>query len=183
MTAALWHRLPAHFEEQLEVLVTRVDEFHFDDGYVDVARAADALEARGLRGVFFIVPGWLNRSGITTRSRIRELADRGHEIGNHTWSHPNMRRLTGRRQRAEIASARDRLADIVGAAPERLAWPYGLHNVSGDRAAAAEGYEGGRGIEAGEIFAPRQLTAEQIKRIPKREIRGEFKPPAEDLDE
>lgn len=183
--AALWHRLPAHFPEQLEVLLSRVDELHFDDGYVDVVRAADELEARGRRGVFFIVPGWLRRSGVTTPSRVRELAERGHEIGNHTWSHLDVRQLASAAQRAQIARARDRLADITGTAPSRLAWPFGLHNVSADRVAADLGYDAPRGIERGEIFAPRQLTAEQIKRIPKREIRGEAPPPPadEDLDE
>lgn len=179
MTAALWHRLPAHFPEQLAVLATRVDEFHFDDGYVDVARAADELEARGLRGVFFVVPGWFGRSGITTAPRIRQLAAHGHVIGNHTWSHPDLRKLASAAQRAQIARARDRLEQILGQPVSRLAWPYGLHTPALDRIATELGHPAPRGIEPGEIFAPRQKTAEQIKRIPKRE----FSAPSADLDE
>jgi peptidoglycan/xylan/chitin deacetylase (PgdA/CDA1 family) len=180
MIAALWHRLPAQFEEQLEVLRDRVDELHFDDGYVDVVRAADELERRDLRGVFFIVPGWLRRSGITTERRVRELANRGHEIGNHTWSHPDLRGLASAAQRAQIARARERLADVVGTPPARLAWPFGLHDAQADRIAAELGYDNPRGITPAEIFAPRLRTAEQLKRIPRRAFAGAE---LEDLEE
>jgi peptidoglycan/xylan/chitin deacetylase (PgdA/CDA1 family) len=183
VTAALWHRLPANFEEQLEVLAPRVAELHFDDGYVDVVRAAEALEARGRRGVFFVVPGWLNRSGVTTARRIAELVRRGHEIGNHTWSHPDLRRLSLPAQRLELVRARDRLAEITGSVPRRLAWPFGLHDGRSDAIAAELGYESPRGITSAEIFAPRLKTAAQLKRIPRRVFAGEADVDDEDLDE
>ncbi len=183
MTAALWHRLPANFEEQLEVLAPRVAELHFDDGYVDVVRAADALEERGLRGVFFVVPGWLNRSGVTTARRIAELVRRGHEVGNHTWSHPDIRKLPRPGQWRELVRARDRLADITGSTPARLAWPFGLHDGRSDAIAAELGYSAPRGITPREIFAPRLQTGAQLKRIPRRVFAGEPADVDEDVDE
>lgn len=179
--AALWHRLPVYFDEQLEVLVRRVDELHFDDGYDDVRRAADALEARDRRGVFFIVPTWLRRPGHTTRLRVAELHRRGHEIGNHTWSHRDMRKIGEGLQRLEIERARDWLEDVTGAPVRRLAWPFGLHNASVDAIAAELGYATPRGIDPVEIFAPRSLTGPQLKRIPLATFAGH--PPAEEDDE
>lgn len=179
--AALWHRLPPYFDEQLEVLVRRVDEFHFDDGYEDVRRAADALEALDRRGVFFIVPTWLRRPTHTTKLRVRQLHQRGHEIGNHTWSHRDVRRMPPELLRYELIRARDWLEDVIGAPVTRLAWPFGLHNRASDAIAADVGYPAPRGIEPSEIFAPRSLTGAQIKRVPLATFDG--RPPAGEDDE
>lgn len=36
---------------------------------------------------------------------VKEIADQGHTIGTHTWSHANLRRLSGEQARAQIESA------------------------------------------------------------------------------
>lgn len=176
--AALWHRLPVYFDEQLEILVRRVDELHFDDGYDDVVRAAAALEARDRRGVFFIVPTWLRRPSMTTKLRVRQLADRGHVIGNHTWSHPDVRKLGSALVRIQLERARDWLQDATGQPIDRLAWPYGLHDDRADAIAAELGYAAPRGIQPTEVFAPRALTGAQLKRIPLATFAGH--PPADE---
>jgi peptidoglycan/xylan/chitin deacetylase (PgdA/CDA1 family) len=44
----------------------------------------------------------------------RLVTDHGHEIGNHTWSHPNLAHLDEPALRAEIERCRDRLAALTG---------------------------------------------------------------------
>lgn len=43
-----------------------------------------SLEAAGGRATVFVHPFWAIRSGVDLEPRIRELLDRGHEIGQHT---------------------------------------------------------------------------------------------------
>jgi peptidoglycan/xylan/chitin deacetylase (PgdA/CDA1 family) len=44
----------------------------------------------------------------------RLVTDHGHELGNHTWSHPDLARLDEPALRAEIERCRDRLAALTG---------------------------------------------------------------------
>jgi peptidoglycan/xylan/chitin deacetylase (PgdA/CDA1 family) len=42
------------------------------------------------------------------------VGDLGHELGNHTWSHQTMSRLSVAAQRTEIERCRDRIAELTG---------------------------------------------------------------------
>lgn len=64
--------------------------FTYDDGYSNTYAASD-LEEFGLRGTFYI-------TGEFAKNAIpfwRAVAGRGHELGNHTWSHPHEKLPTG----------------------------------------------------------------------------------------
>jgi peptidoglycan/xylan/chitin deacetylase (PgdA/CDA1 family) len=143
---ALWHRLPDHFEQQLAAIAGLVSAYHFDDGHDDVRRAADALERLELRGVFFVISGCIGDAGFATASQLRDLLDRGHEIGNHTRTHPWMTQIRPPARRIEIASAQAELADITGGPPRRFAWPHGAHDAACDRLAAQFRFEEVRDI-------------------------------------
>lgn len=45
---------------------------------------------------------------------VRTVTGLGHELGNHTWSHRTMSRLSETEQRAEIERCRDRIAALTG---------------------------------------------------------------------
>jgi peptidoglycan/xylan/chitin deacetylase (PgdA/CDA1 family) len=137
---ALWHRLPVNFEEQLRVIGTRASAYHFDDGHDDVLRAADGLEGMGLRGVFFVITGRVGQPGSVSVEQLRELVERGHEVGNHTRTHPVMPRLPADRQRIEIATAQVDLAGYLGLRPRRFAWPHGEHDAISDDVAGRFGF-------------------------------------------
>ena len=137
---ALWHRLPATFERQLHAIGHRAEAYHFDDGYDDVLRAADGLEQLGLQGVFFIIGSRIGKPGHASRAMLRELAARGHEVGNHTHTHRSMPGLPADDVRRDIEAAQLVLADIVGTRPQRLAWPHGHHDPVTDAVAAEFGF-------------------------------------------
>lgn len=68
-------------------------------------------------------------------ARVRSWARAGHEIGNHTWSHPlNLGALPRVRIREEIRRAHDRIAECAGAPPRGFVAP----NWSLSRAVIAE---------------------------------------------
>lgn len=90
-----------------------------------VPRYLDALDEVGARATFFMI----GRDGkrAEDRAALRSIAERGHEIGNHSYTHPyNFRHLPRPRKEAEIQQGDDAIADIIG---ER---PVGFRTPSGD---------------------------------------------------
>lgn len=105
----------------------------FDDAresQLDVA--VPLLEAHGLRATFYVLPGWMRRRSDDWRA----VAERGHEIGNHTSTHPcsanfpfsgrnALEDYTLERIEAEMARASARIESRVGVCPDTFAYPCG----------------------------------------------------------
>lgn len=100
----------------------------FDDGYRSQYDAANALEDRGMRGVFYVSAGLLNGSfeGIPTMSaaQVQELHVRGHEIGGHTYNHTDISTLSAAQVQQTIAQNQAALNEM-GIRPVSFAYPYG----------------------------------------------------------
>jgi peptidoglycan/xylan/chitin deacetylase (PgdA/CDA1 family) len=125
-----------------------------DDGYKAGARGADLFEARGFKGAFFINPAALAKGRRAARSAfldaegVRALERRGHDIGSHTRSHPNLGKpLAGQTPQAyrawvadELRGSREDLQAILGHPVTDLAWPFGAYNNALVAAAQAAGY-------------------------------------------
>jgi len=61
----------------------------FDDGGIAAHTwIAEALERRGWRGHFFVTAGRIGSATFLSADQIRDLRDRGHVIGTHSYSHP-----------------------------------------------------------------------------------------------
>ena len=138
-------RIQAHLMRRfapktLHVTTTRpVISFTFDDvPDSTLFYGATILEKYGLRGTFYIA-GRLAGTLETTRQLINEngiaeLAERGHEIGCHTYSHPNIARLNGTQLQSEIDQNRSFLSRILGkrwsATGSQLNFAYPYNAVS-----------------------------------------------------
>lgn len=117
----LFSRLPA--AEGADVWLT------IDDGPdpEDTPRLLDLLDAHGAKATFFVI----GRKARQHPDLIREMVRRGHEIGNHTQTHPSgvFWAFGPRAQEVEVAECS---AAIRAAAPDaRLRWfraPAGLRN-------------------------------------------------------
>lgn len=73
-------------------------------------RLLELMARTGTRGTFFIL-GPLVQSHATA---VKRIADGGHEIGCHGWSHDLLYDMTPERFAEETTEARDRIADLVG---------------------------------------------------------------------
>lgn len=109
-------------------LTRPVVTFSFDDIPASAAHeGAAVLEARGVRGVFYVCAGLYGRDGHMGRfadaAEIRRLAERGHEIGGHTFDHIDCRRAAPAALAADL-DANDRALAAFGPAPH-FAFPYG----------------------------------------------------------
>jgi cellulose synthase/poly-beta-1,6-N-acetylglucosamine synthase-like glycosyltransferase/peptidoglycan/xylan/chitin deacetylase (PgdA/CDA1 family)/spore germination protein YaaH len=72
----------------------------FDDGPDArwTPQILDTLRSRGVKASFFVVG-----QNVDTHQRLlHRIYDEGHEIGNHTYTHPNLALVTERRSRYEI---------------------------------------------------------------------------------
>src|SRR2546423_14599524 len=89
----------------------------FDDGGSSALPIADCLEQRGWRGHFLIQTGMIDRRCFVTRTNVRELHERGHVVGAHSHTHPDVfRALSPDAMLSEWTTSRHCLAQIVGAA-------------------------------------------------------------------
>ncbi len=86
-----------------------------DDGGVSAMRAAEALEARGLVGRFFITANYIGARGFVTDRDVRDLTSRGHIVGSHSCSHPlRMARCSWSQLLDEWTRSCDILGEILG---------------------------------------------------------------------
>jgi peptidoglycan/xylan/chitin deacetylase (PgdA/CDA1 family) len=88
----------------------------FDDGGASAATlAAEMLEWHGWRGHFLVTAGRIGTAGFLDASQIRDLHQRGHVIGSHSYSHAmRMSRCSEAELREEWSRSVSVLSEIVG---------------------------------------------------------------------
>ncbi|GAB3534696.1 hypothetical protein GCM10027443_22190 [Pontibacter brevis] len=101
----------------------------FDDTNLDqYTEAAPVLEKYGFRGMFFVMTVSLGRPRYMSREQVKELADRGHGIGSHTWDHQNVKKLKGEDWVTQVEKPSKVLEEITGKPVTYFAYPFGLWN-------------------------------------------------------
>ena len=102
---------------------TRSLALTFDDGPNDpwTLRLLDVLDRHGVKASFFLIGQFVAEKP----EIVRQIAARGHEIGNHTWSHPNLLFASGGEVRRQLGDAREALFDTVGAHSNLFRPPFG----------------------------------------------------------
>ncbi|MFI6734839.1 polysaccharide deacetylase family protein [Nonomuraea sp. NPDC050451] len=99
----------------------------FDDGpgpYTDTLLAY--LAAYHAHATFFVVGG-----NVVTYPRVlRRTVAAGHEIGNHTWSHPDLTRLPPARVRSQLGRTDQAIRAVTGVVPRLVRPPYGALNAT-----------------------------------------------------
>jgi len=95
----------------------------FDDGPhpVHTPRLLDILAKHNVKATFYVVGSRVQQYPNIVRRMVAE----GHEIGNHTWSHPNLTKLSPAAVRSELDRSRDAIAAIAGVKPRTMRPPYG----------------------------------------------------------
>ena len=97
----------------------------FDDGPdpFSTPRVLDVLERYGARGTFFIV----GKRAARNPELIKRIADAGHVVCNHSWSHVSQPTVSGRERRKEIRAC----AKALGKYGQRIFRPpYGRQSVA-----------------------------------------------------
>lgn len=114
----------------------------FDDGCeTDLTLAAPLLEEAGMKATFYVVSGHVGRRGFVSKSQLRELAERGFEVGSHSVTHSLLTDLAPERVRAELADSKDALEELTGRRVAHFSCPGGRWSPLVARLAAELGYE------------------------------------------
>ena len=132
----------------------------FDDAFTSVENALPVLERLRVPATVFACPGFAREgrpldvpelaesarnypSELATMDwdALRDLADRGIEIGSHTVSHAHLPLLTETEIRSELTESRDEIETNIGRPCRFLAYPYGEHDARCRAEAARAGYE------------------------------------------
>ena len=93
----------------------------FDDGTLNPAngkRIIDALNQNGFHATFFYVTDW-----IKSTENVKYAFKSGHEVANHTVSHPYLTKLSATEVRREYDQAAAKLKEIIGTEPSKLLRP------------------------------------------------------------
>jgi peptidoglycan-N-acetylglucosamine deacetylase len=95
----------------------------FDDGPSPetTPRLLDILKQRNIKATFFMIGQNAERNPEIVK---RILAD-GHEIGNHSWTHPQLAKLPDDRVTEEITKTQNAITNASGYTPKLLRPPYG----------------------------------------------------------
>ena len=95
----------------------------FDDGPSEATPyVLEVLDLFRVRATFFQCGKNVERlPGIA-----RQVHEQGHEIGNHTWSHPRLIRCSAAHIRQEIGATQRAILDAAGVEPRLFRAPYGM---------------------------------------------------------
>jgi peptidoglycan/xylan/chitin deacetylase (PgdA/CDA1 family) len=95
----------------------------FDDGPSAklTPKLLDLLAAHQIKATFFV----LGENVAQNPEIVARAAREGHEIANHTWSHPNFGKMSDEGIRRELQKTDDIIRSTTGARPTLLRPPYG----------------------------------------------------------
>ncbi|MGC0335940.1 polysaccharide deacetylase family protein [Streptomyces sp. SLBN-8D4] len=98
----------------------------FDDGPDPryTPHILDTLAEYDVRAMFFVC----GEMAVDNQDLLARMADEGHVVGNHTWSHPLLTRLSRSRIRSEMERTSDVIEDAYGERPAWFRAPYGAWN-------------------------------------------------------
>jgi peptidoglycan/xylan/chitin deacetylase (PgdA/CDA1 family) len=95
----------------------------FDDGpsSANTPRLLEILKQRNIKATFFLI----GQNVASNPDIVRRILADGHEIGNHSWTHPQLSKLSDDRVTAEINKTQDAIKEASGFTPTLLRPPYG----------------------------------------------------------
>jgi peptidoglycan/xylan/chitin deacetylase (PgdA/CDA1 family) len=99
-------------------------------------RVAAELEARHVPATIFVGGGWAEEEPAALRALA---ADPLFEIGNHTFTHPHLLRLSDGAIRDELLRTQTEIAAVTGRVPALFRPPYGEYDARVARVAASLG--------------------------------------------
>lgn len=95
----------------------------FDDGPhpQNTPRLLDMLRARNVKATFYVI----GRNVSTHPGVVRRTVAEGHEIGNHSHTHPLLSKLSDSELRREMQRCQDAIVAAAGVRPRTMRPPYG----------------------------------------------------------
>lgn len=99
----------------------------FDDGPdpIVTSQILDLLDKYNAKATFFMLGSRVQYYP----SLVRDVYESGHEVGNHTWNHPVLTKLSSREVLEEYNATQDAITDALGVGATIFRPPYGATNA------------------------------------------------------
>lgn len=111
--------LPIYYVDTKEKTIALTFDCAWGDS--DIPRILETLKVEEVKASFFLVGKWAEKYPDT----VRMIAQAGHDIGNHGYSHLKMSRLDGSKIESEISLCSQKLEEITGRKVDLFRPPYG----------------------------------------------------------
>lgn len=84
----------------------------------------DTLDKYNVKSTFFLVGFWVDKYP----EHVKQIYDRGHDVGNHSSNHPYMSKLSEEQMTQELNKTGEKIKSITGEKPILFRPPFGDYN-------------------------------------------------------
>lgn len=103
----------------------------------DIDRILDTLSKYKIKVTFFVVGDWVDKYP----EALKKISDAGHEIANHSDTHPHVNNLSLEKNQEQIKKCADKIEKITGKRSNLYRGPYGEYNDIVIKAAEQENHK------------------------------------------
>ena len=132
----------ANLERKLPIYCVQTDESKVSVSF-DAAWGADdtdellrILKENNVKATFFLCGYWVEKYP----DEVKKIAEAGHDLGNHSATHPHMSQLTAEQITDELQKCHQNVKDLTGIEMDLFRPPFGEYDNEVIETAAANGY-------------------------------------------
>ena len=117
--------------------------FTFDINWAEEEHLDEILQVLkkyDVKGTFFIMGGWINYTD-DNKEKLKNIYNDGHEIGNHSYIHPNFVNITEERMNDELQKTEDIIYETIGCNTKLFRFPSGSYNEKALNYVLSKGYK------------------------------------------
>ena len=96
----------------------------------------DILDKYNVKTTFFLVGDWVEKYP----ESVKEISKRGHDVGNHSNTHPHMTQMSVDDMNTQIQTCNEKIKALTGKCPTLFRAPYGDYNNTLIESANTLGY-------------------------------------------
>ena len=105
-------------------------------GNEDTQQILDILEKQDVHVTFFMTGQWVEKFP----DDVKRIYEAGHDLGNHSATHPNMSQLSSEQCQEELQKVHTKVKELTGVDMNLFRPPYGDYNDTVIQSATACGY-------------------------------------------
>lgn len=105
-------------------------------GAEDFNQIMEVLDKHNVKTTFFMTGEWVENYP----ECVKILVEKGHDLGNHSATHPDMTTLSKEKQREQILAVHNAVKELTGYEMELFRPPYGAYNNDVIRTCYEVGY-------------------------------------------
>lgn len=93
-------------------------------GAEDFPKIIEVLDKHNIKTTFFMTGEWVEKYP----ECVKTLVEKGHDLGNHSATHPDMTKISKEAQKEQILKVHDVVKELTGYEMELFRPPYGAYN-------------------------------------------------------